>query len=461
MSCSNVSPEGCDSEEICRYATLSTSTGGLNGHKWSTAASTGPYVKEAEKRRLTCGVRATPSAIALNASKRVCPGNGGFGSSCTAKYTNGNGDKWIGRRVKNSFFGVATLLSLRNDKWKGDVQIGQRDHINNKWSGQNLYVWRGGNARFDFDVPQGTYNSNSTVNAVFPALRSMFNALPKRQRLSIQRSMAKKGLYTSTIDGAWGRNTLIGLGRFSAEYLNTINLKSESNIRLVFDGLSDQSAFLKTRMASLSVLEDVAKKDAGAIKSASNSSIMRTAYSKEPLLRRKQIQFALRKLGFYSSSIDGLWGSGTSSAIIDYAQANGVGGNSPNSVFNSLISRVNVPSSFDAPEPKRVPRSSNAYGLKSITASPSIAADQAYAVCLPLAQQAKRQASNQSKQALRPTPYKSTCRRNYSGSYDCSSQRTSGGFWGGVADGVASSSAGRSAYNAVLDSCLAQYGWGN
>ena len=461
MSCSKVSPEGCDSEEICRYATLSTSTGGLNGHKWSTAASTGPYVKEAEKRRLTCGVRATPSAIALNASKRVCPGNGGFGDSCTAKYTNGNGDKWIGRRVKNSFFGVATLLSLRNDKWKGDVQIGQRDHINNKWSGQNLYVWRGGNARFDFDVPQGTYNSNSTVNAVFPALRSMFNALPKRQRLSIQRSMAKKGLYTSTIDGAWGRNTLIGLGRFSAEYLNTINLKSESNIRLVFDGLSDQSAFLKTRMASLSVLEDVAKKDAGAIKSASNSSIMRTAYSKEPLLRRKQIQFALRKLGFYSSSIDGLWGSGTSSAIIDYAQANGVGGNSPNSVFNSLISRVNVPSSFDAPEPKRVPRSSNAYGLKSITASPSIAADQAYAVCLPLAQQAKRQASNQSKQALRPTPYKSTCRRNYSGSYDCSSQRTSGGFWGGVADGVASSSAGRSAYNAVLDSCLAQYGWGN
>ena len=178
-------------------------------------------------------------------------------------------------------------------------------------------------------------------------------------------------------------------------------------------------------MASLPILEDVAKKDAGAIKFASNSSNMRTAYSKEPLLRRKQIQFALRKLGFYSSSLDGLWGSGTSSAIIDYAQANGVGGNSPNSVFNSLISRVNVPSSFAAPKPKRVPRSSNANGLKSITSNPSIAADQAYAVCLPLAQQAKSQASNQPKQVLRPSPYSTTCKQNYAGNFDCSSRRAS------------------------------------
>ena len=44
------------------------------------------------------------------------------------------------------------------------------------------------------------------------------------------------------------------------------------------------------------------------------------------LLRRKQLQYALKKLGFYSSSIDGLWGKGTSSAIVKYAQANGVSG---------------------------------------------------------------------------------------------------------------------------------------
>lgn len=98
-------------------------------------------------------------------------------------------------------------------------------------------------------------------------------------------------------------------------------------------------------------------------------------------------------------------------------------------------------------------------GLSAIISNPQTPANQALAICRPQANTAKSQASNQSKQALRPTPYKSTCRRNFSGSYDCSSQRISGGFWGGVADGVASSSAGRNAYNAVLSSCLAQYGW--
>ena len=100
-------------------------------------------------------------------------------------------------------------------------------------------------------------------------------------------------------------------------------------------------------------------------------------------------------------------------------------------------------------------------GLTAIIRNPQMPANQALAICSPQANAAKSQASNQSKQALRPTPYQSTCKQNYSGGFDCSSQRTSGGFWGGVADGVASSSAGHTAYNAVLDSCLAQYGWRN
>ena len=183
------------------------------------------------------------------------------------------------------------------------------------------------------------------------------------------------------------------------------------------------------------------------------------AFTSQSRLKRQQLQYALKKLGYYSYDIDGLWGTGTRSGFNQFINATNLDGETETHVFNDILSRVNVPSSFAAPKPKRIPKSSNTNGLKSISSNPSIAADQAYAVCLPLAQQAKSQASNQPKQVLRPSPYSTTCKQNYAGNFDCSSRRASGGFWGGVADGVASSSAGRGAYNAVLDSCLAQYGW--
>jgi len=70
----------------------------------------------------------------------------------------------------------------------------------------------------------------------------------------------------------------------------------------------------------------------------------------QSLLRRKQIQYALKNLGFYSSGIDGLWGQGTSSAIANYTESNGVVSNSPSNVFRSILSKVDVPSSFAVPK---------------------------------------------------------------------------------------------------------------
>jgi hypothetical protein len=64
------------------------------------------------------------------------------------------------------------------------------------------------------------------------------------------------------------------------------------------------------------------------------------------LLKRKQIQYALKKLSFYRSSVDGLWGRGTSSALTDYAKSSGAGFNSTDELFASLLSKVSVPSSF-------------------------------------------------------------------------------------------------------------------
>ena len=77
------------------------------------------------------------------------------------------------------------------------------------------------------------------------------------------------------------------------------------------------------------------------------------AFKAEPKLRRQQIQYALKKLGFYSYGADGLWGEGTSTAFDKFVSSYDLENNSEVAVFRSLLSKVKVPSSF-AITPKKV-----------------------------------------------------------------------------------------------------------
>ncbi len=63
-------------------------------------------------------------------------------------------------------------------------------------------------------------------------------------------------------------------------------------------------------------------------------------------LRRKQVQSALKKLGHYSSSIDGIWGKGTRAALMDYAAASNMEDESPRKVFSELLNKVVISNSF-------------------------------------------------------------------------------------------------------------------
>lgn len=64
------------------------------------------------------------------------------------------------------------------------------------------------------------------------------------------------------------------------------------------------------------------------------------------ITQRKQLQYALRELGYYTSSVDGLYGPKTQNAARKYAKVKGIRGGYPNSVYDQLMSEVNVPSSF-------------------------------------------------------------------------------------------------------------------
>jgi hypothetical protein len=95
----------------------------------------------------------------------------------------------------------------------------------------------------------------------------------------------------------------------------------------------------------------------------------------------------------------------------------------------------------------------NPYGLRAIIDNPSVPAFQAWAICQPQAQNAKRQASQSQMGG------NSSFRCNRIGGLTRCNSGISGGMWGGLAAGLGPAMSGRSAFDAVMSSCLAQYGW--
>jgi peptidoglycan hydrolase-like protein with peptidoglycan-binding domain len=107
-----------------------------------------------------------------------------------------------------------------------------------------------------------------------------------------------------------------------------------------------------------------------------DKAIIKASFREETLLRRKQIQYALRKLGYYSSSVDGLWGKGTERAIVNYGQNEKLSTSDTQGIFKSILSKVDVPSAFAVARKKTTDplelhfeKTCKEYGHRSYTAA--------------------------------------------------------------------------------------------
>ena len=79
------------------------------------------------------------------------------------------------------------------------------------------------------------------------------------------------------------------------------------------------------------------------------SSELRSYFINQPTLQRKQMQYALKKLGYYKSSVDGLWGKGTLAAISQYTSNQNI---TDLSILHSrLTEEVKVPTKFSSAKP--------------------------------------------------------------------------------------------------------------
>jgi hypothetical protein len=131
---------------------------------------------------------------------------------------------------------------------------------------------------------------------------------------------------------------------------------------------------------------------------------------------------------------------------------------------------LDVPSSFSAPQQKKVLKntkrepSQNSHGLTSIIANPLIPADQAWAICRPKARLVAQDVGSQERSHIQGGRGRN-CRVTDNVLGAKVTFRQGSNFPGliplmlGIDQGSQAKKLIVRAYNAALDSCLAQYGW--
>ena len=195
----------------------------------------------------------------------ACPSTGYF-HNCFGTYTFADGEKYVGERKDDEYHGQGTYTYANGDKYVGEYRDGKRngqgtytyangdkyigEYRDGKINGQGIYNYPDGdkyvgeyrdgkrngqgyyifaNGKADFCTYIGDIDSNCTGSNIYnvaPILLQKFRSLPEYQRERVQTNLRSRGLYSSSIDGKWGKSTFVGLASFSALNLKTININS-------------------------------------------------------------------------------------------------------------------------------------------------------------------------------------------------------------------------------------------
>jgi len=184
--------------------------------------------------------------------------------------------------------------------------------------------------------------------------------------------------------------------------------------------------------------------------------LLEAAFKSVSIEARMSVQAVLRARGFYKSSIDGIWGKGTSRALMDFAESAKMMRKSPSQVFNAALSGMNIKYSDERPSrntPAYTSSKSGSDGLVAIVNRPSASASQAKSIC-------RAEASNTASaytNSRPPTGFNANCDTWGDDTVTCRGNftRGGGGFLGGFGDAIDEAGVRNRAYR----SCLARYGW--
>ena len=195
------------------------------------------------------------------------------------------------------------------------------------------------------------------------------------------------------------------------------------------------------------------------------TSNIKSHFKGQPLLRRKQLQYALKDMGLYSSYIDGVYGRKTEQGFMNFQNIQDAKYRSAEELFQLILSKVDVPTSFAVSRTKQ-PKANTQL---TITKHQSGLGYTPYGTTLKPVEQArdicKPQAEAAFDAALKNLQRTGKC-TGYGGSKTCTVQPdtwasvgASAGILFGMAVFGAENSTMAEQSKKVMKACMAQYGW--
>ncbi|MDC1413209.1 hypothetical protein N8370_10845, partial [Amylibacter sp.] len=257
-------------------------------------------------------------------------------------------------------------------------------------------------------------------------IENAFKVKPKVYRQKLQYALKQLQLYSYDIDGLWGKGTSKGLNKFirsqnlenNTEALIFLKLLTKVDIPTDFAARAECSWFNPQNCNDYRLCRyasTIAYKNDGPVR-------WKTANTQSAIKAKAE---AIRR--------------GLNCGVVSTKS-------SP-----KLNKKIKIQKEYTSPK-------NNNAGLTAIISNPSISGMQALAICRPQAKLAKSQgrASARSSGNNRRRTYNLDCTF---GTCTVRDKTPSGGFMGGFLKGMTEGMAGKNAYNAVMDSCLAEYGW--
>ena len=145
--------------------------------------------------------------------------------------TYADGGKYVGEWKDDKKNGQGTFTWASGNKYVGEYKDDKRN-------GQGFFFFPDGRTEFcTYADGKGSNCIGKNANDVAVNLKSQFSALPTSKRKKIQANLKRRNLYTSSIDGQWGRGTLIALVEFSSKNLGTVDLQSSSMSKKLLDAV--------------------------------------------------------------------------------------------------------------------------------------------------------------------------------------------------------------------------------
>jgi hypothetical protein len=274
-TCSTSTPEACSVTAICKLATL----GSGESKTWALSLNSRAYVKEAKKRGLNCGVITQTTSGLPN-----CKGsyNASTWTNCFGTYTYGPnsewaGDKYVGEYKDGKQNGQGTKTYASGDKYVGEYKGGKR-------SGQGTYTWTNGN-KYVGEYKDGKRNGQGTY-------------------------------------------TFASGNKYVGEYKN--DKRNGQGFYIWKDGSADFCVYVddEDSNCSGSNVYDVAP-------------VLTDKFRQLSEYQRRKIQSNLKSMDLYSSTIDRKWGRGTFVGLASYAALNLKTVNINNSsTANTLLQKV-------------------------------------------------------------------------------------------------------------------------